>query len=152
MTGVIFRRAELADLPAIVALLADDALGRHREDAGSPLNPKYRDAFHAIDADPHQLQAVAALGDEVVGTLHLTFIPGLARKGAWRGQIEGVRIAVAHRGSGLGRQMLDWAIDQCKAKGCALVQLTTDKTRPEAHRFYERLGFVGSHIGYKLAL
>ena len=92
------------------------------------------------------------LHDEVIGTLQLTFIPGLARTGAWRGQIEAVRIAETHRGSGVGQQMFEWAIEQCRARGCKLVQLTTDKARPDAHRFYERLGFVGSHIGYKLTL
>lgn len=152
MTGVTFRRAEASDVPAIIALLADDMLGRQREDARSPPNPAYLEAFRAIDADPHQLQAVATLEGEVIGTLQLSFIPGLARKGAWRGQIEGVRIATAHRGSGLGQQMFAWAIEQCRAKGCSFVQLTTDKGRPDAHRFYEKLGFTGSHVGYKLTL
>ena len=152
MTAVTFRRARIADLPAIITLLADDILGQQREDASAPLNFRYREAFQAIDADANQLQAVATLRDDVVGTFHLTFIPGLARKGAWRGQIEGVRIAAPHRGAGLGRQMFEWAIDQCKARNCKLLQLTTDKKRPNAHRFYERLGFVASHVGYKLVL
>ncbi|MFQ3457701.1 GNAT family N-acetyltransferase [Bradyrhizobium sp. UFLA01-814] len=152
MTDIAFRRAELADLPAIVALLANDILGQQREDASSPPNPKYVEAFRAILADPNQLQVVATLNDAVIGTLQLTFIPGLARMGAWRGQIEAVRIAETHRGSGVGQQMFEWAIGQCRARGCNLVQLTTDKARPDAHRFYERLGFVGSHIGYKLTL
>ncbi|KJC60827.1 GNAT family acetyltransferase [Bradyrhizobium sp. LTSPM299] len=152
MTHIAFRRAQPADLPAIVALLANDILGQGREDASSPLNPNYVDAFQAILADPNQLQMVATSGDEVIGALQLTFIPGLARKGAWRGQIEAVRIAETHRGSGVGQQMFEWAIDQCRARGCNLVQLTTDKTRSDAHRFYDRLGFVDSHIGYKLTL
>ncbi len=152
MTDVTFRRARPGDLPAIIALLADDVLGQQREDASSPPNPNYVDAFRAILADPNQLQMVATLNDEVIGALQLTFIPGLARKGAWRGQIEAVRIAAAHRGSGVGQQMFEWAIEQCRARACNLVQLTTDKTRPDAHRFYERLGFIGSHIGYKLML
>jgi GNAT superfamily N-acetyltransferase len=152
MTGVTFRRARAADLPAIIVLLADDGLGRKREDTGSPPNPKYLDAFQVIDADPNQLQAVAVLENEVIGTLQLTFIPGLTRQGAWRGQIEGVRVAATHRGSGVGQQMFEWAIAQCRARGCSLVQLTTDKQRGDAHRFYDRLGFVGSHIGYKLTL
>lgn len=152
MTNIIFRRAETADLPAIIALLANDMLGQQREDARSPPNSKYVDAFEAVLTDPNQLQVVATLNDEVIGTLQLTFIPGLARMGAWRGQIEAVRIAEAHRGSGVGQQMFEWAIAQCRARGCDLVQLTTDKARPDAHRFYERLGFVGSHIGYKLML
>jgi len=152
MTTIAFRQAVPADLPAIIALLANDILGRQREDSRAPPNPRYADAFEAILADPNQLQAVAVLGDEVIGALQLTFIPGLARIGAWRGQIEAVRIAEAHRSSGVGQQMFEWAIAQCKARGCDLVQLTTDKARPDAHRFYERLGFVGSHIGYKLTL
>lgn len=152
MTDIAFRRAEAADLPAIIALLADDVLGHQREDVSSPPNPKYVEAFQMIDADPNQLQAVAILDGEVIGTLQLTFIPGLARKGAERGQIEGVRIAASHRGSGLGQQMFEWAIAQCRARGCSLVQLTTDKERPDAHRFYEKIGFVASHIGYKVTL
>lgn len=152
MTGLQFRRAQEADIPAIVALLADDVLGRQREDASSPPNPKYLEAFRAIDADPHQLQAVAVLEDEVIGTLQITFIPGLSHKGAWRGQIESVRIAARHRGSGLGRQMVEWSIDQCRTKGCQLVQLMADKGRIDADRFYVKLGFTGRHVGYRLAL
>lgn len=152
MSEVRFRRAQVADLPAIIALLADDGLGRQREDVSAPLNPRYLAAFQTIDADPNQLQAVAILGDQVIGTLQLTFIPGLTRKGAWRCQIEGVRIAAAHRGSGLGQKMFEWAIAQCKARSCELVQLTTDKSRSDAQRFYERLGFVASHVGYKRQL
>lgn len=127
-------------------------MGQQREDASSPTNPKYVDAFQAILADANQLQMVATANDEVIGTLQLSFIPGLARKGAWRGQIEAVRIAATHRGSGVGQQMFEWAISQCRDRRCDLVQLTTDKTRSDAHRFYERLGFVGSHLGYKLML
>lgn len=103
-------------------------------------------------ADPNQLLAVAESAGRVVGTLQLSFIPGLSRLGMTRGQIEAVRIATSHRSAGAGQAMFDWAIGQCRARGCALVQLTTDKTRPDAHRFYERLGFVASHEGYKLGL
>lgn len=152
MVEVSFHRATEADIPAIVALLADDILGTHREDPGTPPNPGYIEAFSAIDADPNQLLAVATVNDDVVGTLQLTFVPGLTRIGAWRGQIEGVRIAAGYRGAGLGQQMFEWAIQQCRSRGCHLVQLTTDRERPEAHRFYEHLGFVSSHIGYKLTL
>ncbi len=152
MTEVTFRRANAGDLPAIIALLADDVLGERREDPAFPPNRSYAEAFRAIDADPNQLQAVAVLEDEVIGILQLTFIPGLSRRGARRGQIEGVRVAAAHRDSGLGQRMFEWAIGQCRARGCSLVQLTTDRERPDAHRFYERLGFVGSHIGYKMTL
>ena len=109
-------------------------------------------AFEAIDADPNQLLAVAEDDRGVIGTLQLSFIPGLSRKGAWRGQIEAVRVARDCRSEGLGRRMIEWAIAQCRGRDCALVQLTTDKARPDAHRFYEQLGFVASHIGYKLSL
>jgi GNAT superfamily N-acetyltransferase len=152
VTEVSFRRASASDLPAIVALLADDPLGRTREDPRVPLDARYLEAFGAIEADPNQLLAVAVAQGGVVGTLHLTFIPGLARLGAWRGQIEAVRISPERRGAGLGQQMLAWAITECRRRGCHLVQLTTDKGRSDAHRFYERLGFVPSHVGYKLDL
>ncbi|PAY05148.1 GNAT family N-acetyltransferase [Bradyrhizobium sp. UFLA03-84] len=152
MTSIAFRPAQPADLPAIIALLANDMLGAQREDSSSPPNPRYVAALEAILADPNQLQVVATLDDAVIGCLQLTFIPGLARMGAWRGLIEAVRIAEMQRSSGVGQQMFEWAIAQCRARGCDLVQLTTDKARPDAHRFYERLGFVGSHIGYKLNL
>jgi len=152
MRQVTFRPAHLADLPALIALLAEDMLGSQREVVGTPPDRRYLAAFEAIEADPNQLLAVAAEGDEVVGTLQLSFIPGLARKGAWRGQIEAVRIAAAHRGTGLGQRMFAWAIAECQSRGCGLVQLTTDKSRADAHRFYEKLGFVASHEGYKLAL
>jgi GNAT superfamily N-acetyltransferase len=149
---IVLRRAVAADLPAIVALLADDPLGRMREDPLMPLRDAYRDAFAVIDRDPHQLLMVADEGQAAVGTLQLTFIPGLTRLGAWRGQMEGVRIHRDHRGGGLGQRMMEWAIARCRERGCRLVQLTTDRTRPDAHRFYERLGFVATHLGYKLDL
>lgn len=152
MTEPSFRRASAGDLPAVVALLADDLLGQMRENPLLPLDARYLSAFEAIEADPNQLLVVAVLQERVVGTLHLTFIPGLARLGAWRGQIEAVRISSNCRGSGLGRQMLEWAIAECSERGCHLVQLTTDQQRPDAHRFYERLGFIASHVGYKLVL
>lgn len=152
MKDLIFRRAETSDLPTIIVMLADDILGRQREAPGSPPNVKYLEAFRAIQADPNQLAAVASLNGEVIGSLQITFIPGLGRQGAWRGQIEAVRIAAKHRGSGLGRRMFEWAIEQCRARGCTIVQLTTDKARVDAHRFYDRLGFVASHVGYKLTL
>ena len=127
-------------------------IGRRREDTTVPPVAAYVTAFAAIEADPNQLLAVATEDDQVVGTLQITFIPGLSRKGAWRGQIEAVRIAADRRGTGLGRRAFDWAIAQCRARGCSLVQLTTDRDRPEAHRFYEQLGFTASHLGYKKAL
>lgn len=147
-----FRRATAEDLAAIVALLADDPLGREREDDASDLDPHYREAFIAVERDPNQLLAVADHGGRVVGVLQLSFIPGLTRRGMWRGQIEGVRVAAAQRGSGVGRRMLEWAIDECRNRGCGLVQLTADERRTDAHRFYEALGFQATHRGYKLPL
>ena len=152
MSAVTFRRATAADLPAIVAMLADDGLGRGREDASLPLARGYTDAFAAIEADPNQMLAVADSDGVVVGTLQLTFIPGLSHKGAWRGQVESVRVASSRRGTGLGQAMLEWAVAECRARGCRMVQLTTDKSRDDAHRFYARLGFVASHEGFKLKL
>ncbi|MEM8688464.1 MAG: GNAT family N-acetyltransferase [Pseudomonadota bacterium] len=150
--AIELRPARREDLEAIVAMLAHDPLGSAREDAALPLAEPYLQAFEALDRDPNQLLTVAVAKGQVVGTLQLSFIPGIARTGMWRGQIEAVRIAEALRNSGLGQQMFQWAIEQCRARGCGLVQLTTDKTRPDAHRFYERLGFEASHIGYKLKL
>jgi len=152
MSHVAIRPARESDLPNIIELLADDPLGQHREDISSPPNPRYVAAFQAITADVHQLLCVMTVDEEVIGTLQITFIPGLGRTGAWRGQIEAVRIAAAHRGAGLGQQMIAWAIAACRARDCSFVQLTTDRNRAEAHRFYERLGFVDSHVGYKLTL
>ncbi|HYZ63469.1 MAG TPA: GNAT family N-acetyltransferase [Acetobacteraceae bacterium] len=150
MDAVVFRRAEPDDLPAIVAMLADDALGRAREAPDLPLLQDYTDAFATIERDPNQLLIVAVRAGKVVGTLQVTFIPGISHKGAWRGEIEGVRIAAGQRGSGLGRRMLEWAIDQCRARGCRMVQLTTNRARTDAQRFYAQLGFTPSHVGFKL--
>ncbi len=146
----VVRRAARDDVPAIVALIAADQLGAARE--GGDLAP-YERAFAAIDADPAQLLAVAT--DEagaVAGTLQLTVIPGLARRGALRAQIEAVRVREDLRGQGLGHALLAWAIEEARRRGCALVQLTSDKRRAEAHRFYGRLGFTASHEGFKLRL
>ena len=136
----------------IVALLADDAIGRSREDAGLPLDDRYDSAFDALNDDPNQLMAVAEADGGVAGCLQISFIPGLTRLGMWRGQIEGVRIAASHRGDGLGQNFLEWAIGECRKRNCGLVQLSTDKMRPDALRFYERLGFRATHEGMKLSL
>lgn len=141
------RRAVAEDVPAIVAMLADDPLGASRERPG---DPAYAEAFKEIDTDPRQLLVVAAAGDEVVGTLQLTFIPGLSRLGATRALIEAVRVRSDHRGGGLGGDLVRWAIDTARARGAAMVQLTTDASRKDAHRFYERLGFAATHVGMKL--
>jgi ribosomal protein S18 acetylase RimI-like enzyme len=153
LTGsIVFRRAARDDLPAIVALLADDPIGRGRETADAALSPLYPAAFAAIERDPNQLLAVAEHAAGIIGVLQLSFIPGLTRRGMWRGQIEGVRVAAAARGSGVGRAMMEWAIGQCRERGCGLVQLTSDKRRTRAHRFYRALGFTATHEGYKREL
>lgn len=147
---VTIREAHSDDLPTIVALLADDPLGRTRE-APADL-AAYRRAFAEIAAQPGNTILVADDDGTVVGCLQLTMIPGLARSGMRRGQIEGVRIAAAERGRKLGERLIAEAIARARAAGCGLVQLTTDRSRPDAHRFYERLGFVASHLGLKLML
>jgi GNAT superfamily N-acetyltransferase len=148
-TDVIFRSAVEADLPAIVALLADDVIGAGRESASSDA---YLTAFRDVSADPRNHLVVAEIDGEVAGTLQLTYIPGISRMGAERAQIEGVRVASAHRSRGLGREMINWAVGQAKARGCGLVQLTSDKRRSDAIRFYESLGFTSTHEGMKLPL
>jgi GNAT superfamily N-acetyltransferase len=144
------RPAVAADVPTIVSLLADDALGAARE--ANPADPRYAAAFAEIARDPRQLLVVGVLDGAVVATLQLTFIPGLSRQGAVRALIEAVRVKGDLRGRALGRQLITWAIDEARARGCAVVQLTTDKSRVDAHRFYEALGFEASHVGMKLML
>jgi GNAT superfamily N-acetyltransferase len=151
-TTVVLRRAGAADVPAIVSLLADDRLGATRETVSSDLSQGYQQAFAAIDADPSHLLVVGVDGSRIVATMQLSFLPGLARGGAWRAQIEAVRVAGDFRGRRLGRLMFEWAISEARARGCALVQLTSDKQRRDAHRFYTELGFVASHEGFKLTL
>lgn len=149
--AAIIRPAQAGDLPAILALLADDPLGKHRE-APAAERAVYARAFAAIEVDPNNQFMVMEQEGVLTGCFQLTFIPGLSRKGAWRGQIESVRIAAGRRNQRLGEHMMAWAIAECRRRGCALVQLTTDKRRPAAHRFYERLGFIASHEGMKLEL
>jgi GNAT superfamily N-acetyltransferase len=150
---VILRAAGVQDVPAIVALIAGDQLGATRDGVRDEADlAAYLAAFEAIDADPAHVLAVAESAGGIVGTMQLSFLPGLARRGALRAQIEAVRVAESTRGSGLGAAMMAWAIDEARRRGCALVQLTSDKSRADAHRFYRRLGFVPSHEGMKLAL
>ena len=151
-TEPTLRRATTQDLPAIVRLLADDPLGARRERYRLPLPASYQAAFDAIDRDPNQELCVACLGESVVGVLQLTFIPYLTYQGGWRALIEGVRIAPELRSRGLGRILFEWAIERARARGCHMVQLTSDKSRPDAIRFYQALGFVASHEGMKLLL
>ncbi len=150
MTDVVIRRATAADVAGIVAMIADDQLGAVRESVDD-LTP-YLHAFELIDSDRNQVLMVAERNDELVGTLQLTIIPGLSRRGSSRGLIEAVRVAAPARGSGLGTTLIEWAIEESRTRGCTLVQLTSDKTRTAAHRFYDRLGFTNSHEGFKLKL
>ncbi|MFC8364391.1 GNAT family N-acetyltransferase [Streptomyces griseorubiginosus] len=138
------------DVPAIVAMLADDPLGAERESPGD-LAP-YLAALERLTSDPNQHLVVAVRDDRVVGTLQLTVVPGLSRRGATRSIIEGVRVHADERGSGLGTLLIEWAIEESRRHHCQLVQLTSDTVRTDAHRFYERLGFTASHVGFKLAL
>ena len=151
--ALTFRPASPADLPALVRLLADDPLGQSREQATDPLPAAYDEAFREIEADPNnELIVVEDAGGDLVATLQLTFIPGLSLMGGLRLQIESVRVAPAYRGRGIGERVFAWAIDRGRAQGCRLVQLTTNKTRSDALRFYERLGFAASHEGMKMML
>jgi len=147
-----FRAATRQDLPEIVRMLADDPLGSRRERFEQPLPAAYVRAFEAIAADPNNELVVAEDAGELLGVLQLTFIPYLTHQGSWRALIEGVRVSSTRRGQGLGRALLQWAIARARERGCRLVQLTTDKARPDALRFYEGLGFQATHEGLKLDL
>ncbi|MGW3135650.1 N-acetyltransferase family protein [Streptomyces sp. NPDC001139] len=150
MGDLEIRPATADDVPEIVAMLADDPLGAQRE-SPDDLAP-YLAALERLTADPHQHLVVAVREGRVVGTLQLTVVPGLSRRGATRSIIEAVRIHADERGSGLGTRLIEWAIDASRREGCQLVQLTSANTRTDAHRFYERLGFTASHVGFKLPL
>jgi len=152
VSGLVIRDAVALDIPAIVAMLSDDEMGRLREDVSGSLDQGYMQAFAAIDADANQRLLIAERDGAIVGTFQLSFLPGLSHRGAWRGQIEAVRIARKLRGQGLGREMIEWAIARCRERSCRMVQLTTHRSRERAHAFYERLGFEPSHLGMKLHL
>jgi ribosomal protein S18 acetylase RimI-like enzyme len=147
---VNFRDARREDVPAIVALLADDMLGAEREEAAP--DEAYQKAFEQVQSDPRSRLIVAEAAGQVVGTLQLSMLPGLSRHGMLRAEIEGVRVASLYRSRGLGRAMIEWAIGQARERGCGLVQLTSDKRRDDAIRFYKSLGFTASHEGLKLSL
>ena len=152
MMDLSFREATKSDLTALVHMLGDDSLGIMREDLSTPMNPKYIEAFNHIESDPNNELIVATLNDDIVGMVQLTFIPYLTHTGSWRCLIEGVRIHSGYRGKGLGGKLFEWSIQRAKGRNCRLVQLTSDKTRTEALKFYESLGFVASHEGFKLHL
>ncbi|WP_142829666.1 GNAT family N-acetyltransferase [Planococcus soli] len=150
--NIDFRLATLGDLDSIVEMLNDDLLGSQRERYEQPLPDSYLQAFHAITNDPNNELIVACMGDEIIGVQQITFTPYLTYQGGWRATIEGVRTSSLHRGKGVGTQLIQWAICRAKDRGCHLVQLTTDKKRLDALRFYEQLGFAASHEGLKLKL
>lgn len=149
---MMIRAATETDLPVIVSLLANDPLGALRETAGEALSSRYRAAFEAIEADPHHHLLVSEVEGSVVGVLQLSYLPHLTYEGGWRAQIEGVRVDEAVRSRGVGRAMIEAAIEMARKRGCHLVQLTTDRRRPKALDFYLNLGFEASHEGLKLHL
>lgn len=150
--NLLYRVAKEGDLPKLVSMLADDELGSKREDTSIPLNSGYIKAFKNIQSDPNNELIVVTSDQDVVGMLQLTFIPYLTYIGSWRCLIEGVRIHTKFRGKGLGRQFFEWAINKAKERDCHLVQLTSDKSRQSAIKFYKALGFIVSHEGFKLHL
>ena len=151
--SLTFRDATPADLPFIVGLIVEDSVVATGDDsAGAAGDRGYRSALAAVDADLNQEMLVAELGGEPVGCVQLTYIPGLMRHGMWRGLVEVVHIRADKRNLGLGGEMMRLAIGRCRARGCGMVQLTSNKNRLDAHRFYERLGFLKSHEGFKLYL
>jgi ribosomal protein S18 acetylase RimI-like enzyme len=150
--AVRIRAATRADLPAIVALLADDQLGAAREEASDPLPASYMKAFDAMEAQPGNELYVATIDHQVVGCLQLIVVPGLSYRGATHAQIEGVRVSSAYRNRGIGEQIVRMSIDRARALGCSMMQLSTNLSRRDAHRFYERLGFKATHAGMKLSI
>ena len=147
-----YRPATRKDIAALIELLADDDLGSHRETTKTPLDQRYVDAFTSIEQNPQNELTVIEAGGDLVGMLQLTFIPYLTHKGSWRCLIEGVRIAKKFRGQGLGTQIIGWAIERARQRHCEIVQLTSDKRRPDALRFYRSLGFEATHEGFKMHL
>ncbi|MEV0923837.1 GNAT family N-acetyltransferase [Streptomyces spongiicola] len=150
MSDLLIRPATRSDVPAIMAMLADDPLGAQRESLDDPT--PYLAAFTRIADDPHQHLMVAERDGRTVGPLQLTIVPGLSRRGATRSIIEAVRIRADERGSGLGTRLVEWAVGESRRHGCLLVQLTSDASRTDAHHFYEKLGFEASHVGFKRVL
>jgi len=149
---IVFRLATREDLPSIVRMLADDDLGSQREQEESPLPESYYSAFEQIHKDPNHELIVAERNGEVIGTLHLMFLPSISFQGGLRAQVESVRVDKRFQSQGIGSEMMKWAMDRARQRGAHLVQLTSHKSRLDAHRFYERLGFEGSHLGMKINL
>ena len=150
--SLTFRRAVEADLPFIVRLLTEDAVRVTDDRPDEPFHPRYVAALRELEADPNQMMMVAMLDGETVGTIQLTFIPGISGLGTKRCLVEAVHISPASRSKGLGSEMIRWSIEQARQRGCGMVQLTSNKKRLDAHRFYGRLGFLKSHEGFKYYL
>lgn len=152
MNNINIRKASVSDIAAVINLIADDQLGATREQVDGPVSLVYRTAFERIERQHGNDIYVAEIDGEIIGCMQLTFITGLSRKGLTRCQIEAVRVSKTLRSQGVGKKMMVYAIDLAKTSGCGLVQLTTDNSRADAHRFYKKLGFVASHVGMKLDL
>jgi len=150
--NITFRLAQRSDVSSIVRMLADDELGSQREKYAEPLPESYYVAFEQIAHDPNHELIVAELDGEVIGTLQLMFLPSISFQGGLRAQIESVRVDKSYQGRGIGSDMMKWTINRARERGAHVVQLTTHKSREDAHRFYERLGFKGTHLGMKLSL
>ncbi len=149
---LLYRNAVEDDLSELIQMLGDDDLGSKREDSSTPINSKYIDAFNCISSDPNNELIVVRCNDNIVGMLQLTFIPYLTYIGSWRCLVEGVRINSKYRGQSFGKRLFEYAISRAREKDCRLIQLTSDKSRNDAIRFYESLGFLASHEGFKLHL
>lgn len=147
-----YRTADPDDLPFIIGLIVEDSVVVTEDRAEDAMDEDYRAALAAIDADPNEEMWIVERDGIAVGCFQLSFLPGLMRRGMWRGQIELVHVADGARNLGIGSQMMRWALDRCREKGCGMVQLTSNKKRTDAHRFYERLGFARSHEGFKYYL
>jgi GNAT superfamily N-acetyltransferase len=147
---ILFRLARRADLPSIVRMLADDDLGSQREQYEHPLPESYYLAFEQIEDDPNHELIVAERNGEVIGTLHLMFLPSISFQGGLRAQVESVRVDKRFQSQGIGSEMMKWTMERAKQRGAHVVQLTTHQTRVDAHRFYEKLGFKKSHVGMKM--
>jgi len=144
-----YRAARREDLPLIIALIVEDNVVATDDDPADALSDGYTAALAAIDADPNQEMIVVERDGAAVGCFQLSYLPGLMRRGMWRGQIEVVHVSDAARNRGIGTEMMRWALQRCRERGCGMVQLTSNKRRLDAHRFYERLGFRKSHEGFK---
>jgi GNAT superfamily N-acetyltransferase len=152
MPELTYRAATPADLPFIITQIVDDSVVAVDDDPADATSEGYLKALAAIDADPNQEMFVVELDGERVGCFHLTYIPGLMRRGMWRGLIEVVHVVPERRNGGVGTAMMRWALDRCRDRGCGMAQLTSNKARIDAHRFYERLGFAKSHEGFRISL